>query len=112
MKVLHFTTWREKCGIGGYAEGLIDALNARNVTNQVYPLRYRERKYLTTAEIRADLLEMCRQAEAFDLVHLQHEFGFYADASGKLEVSIEHFHMVLRELHRRGRPVVVNFHSE
>ena len=43
---------------------------------------------------------------------MQHEFGFFGDALGKLSSSIDNLHGVLKELHRMSRPVVVSFHSE
>jgi glycosyltransferase involved in cell wall biosynthesis len=112
VRALHLSTWREKCGVAGYTEDLVNALNEQGVVNDVFPLRASGRALRLFAEVRAELDRFCLRAQDYDLVHVQHEFSFFTDTTDFRRRSIEHFRHLLRRLRRVGKPVVVTFHTE
>ena len=109
MRVLHLTTWEERCGIAAYAADLVHALSRVGVVSEIHPLNRRERKYLSRPELHRALDAFSRRARDFDLVHLQHEFSFFGDEYGE---SIDGFAYLLRRLARQGSRCVVTFHTE
>lgn len=112
MRVLHYSTWKERCGIAAYAEDLVNALAAHGVQGEVHAVNKHARRYMTPAEVRADLTAFCDKARDHDLVHIQHEFSFFNDAANDLGRSLEQFAFVLRRFARERKPVVVTFHTE
>jgi glycosyltransferase involved in cell wall biosynthesis len=112
MKVLHLSTWKEACGIADYSADLIGALDAQGVRSEVYPLTRRGKKYMSRSAIVKDLSQFTKKARSFDLVHIQHEFSFFADNTGSLPRSIHLFGFVLKRLAKYGLPTVVTFHTE
>jgi len=111
MKVFHLSTWRQRCGIADFAESIVTHLARQGIQNEVFPLNTPALKHATTAELRRDYDRALRMAVDFDLVHVQHEFGFFAGAGGLFE-AIENFGYVLSGLRNAGRPTVVTFHGE
>jgi len=110
LRILQFSTWKEACGIAGYTEDLAAALHQFGVRVEVHPINRRARKYLTSQEVLADHREFVRQARAFDVAHLQHEFGFFGQ--GELSKSITDFSTILRLLENASVPTVVTFHTQ
>jgi len=111
LRVLHYTTWREKCGIAGYAESLIDALSARGLSNEVFPLRRGEFKYFSSAEVRNHLIAFLDFARDYDLIHIQHEFSFFGNTPDFYEMNANFF-WLLDKLAAAKKPVAVTFHTE
>lgn len=111
MKVLHVSTWRQRCGIADYAASLVEHLAPLGVSAAVFPLNTAALKYATDAERREQMAQAPRMAAGCDLVHVQHEFTIFAGAGGLFE-SIWNFSRLLVDLRNTGRPVVVTFHSE
>ncbi len=111
MKVLHLSTWRQRCGIADFAESIVTHLARQGVQSEIFPLSTPALKYATRAELRSDYDRAIRMAADFDVVHIQHEFGFFAGAGGLFE-AIENFGYLLSGLHRARRPTVVTLHGE
>jgi glycosyltransferase involved in cell wall biosynthesis len=111
MRILHLTTWRQRCGIADFAESIVTHLARQKIENEVFPLNTAALRYATTAELRSDYDRALRMAGDFDLVHIQHEFGFFAGSGGLFE-SIANFGYVLSGLKAANRPAVVTFHGE
>jgi hypothetical protein len=109
VKVLHLTTWEERCGIADYAANMVRTLDRNGVDSEVFPINRVSLKYLSDMEIRERLLECCRLARNFDLVHVQHEFGFFNNVLGGFRKSVSNFGLLLSKL--RGQAVAVTFHT-
>jgi glycosyltransferase involved in cell wall biosynthesis len=107
--VLFISTWQTQCGIATYTAGLRDALEGLGVECDVSPIDRRELSYLTRAELHAHFADVARDAARYDVVHIQHETGFFQGAYGYL-ASTNVFGDLLANL--RGRAAVaVTFHS-
>ena len=111
MKILHLTTWKQRCGIADFAENLVSHLALLGVENEVFAIDLPRTRYMTTSEFRNELDRGIAKAAGCDLVHVQHEFSLLA-GSGGLEDSIGHFSHLLSGLRAMRRPVAVSFHTE
>jgi glycosyltransferase involved in cell wall biosynthesis len=109
MKVLHVATWKTRCGIASCTESLVEKLDFLGVENQVYGISPYDIQSMLDEDVTALTRDIRRQAETCDLVHVQHEFGFFG--SNYLR-SLRNFGRLLAALRRSGRPVVVTFHTE
>lgn len=112
MRILHYSTWKEQCGIAAYTADLVHALAAQGVEGDVHPVDKLARRYMTPGQVRTELAGFAERAAGYDLVHVQHEFSFFNDASNDLGRSMGHFLFLLRQLARQGKPVVTTFHTE
>ncbi len=106
---MHLSTWKEVCGIASYTEGLVDALQAQGLQNEVYAISRKQNKYMTRLEIQEHFEDFYKKAIDCDIVHIQHEFGFFGESLG---TSLAVFFEILRRLRILRKPVVVTFHSE
>jgi glycosyltransferase involved in cell wall biosynthesis len=107
--VLFISTWQTQCGIATYTAGLRKGLEELGVECDVRPINRRELAYLTRSELHDHFEEMARSAADHDVVHIQHELGFFQGPYG-YQVSTNVFGHLLACL--RGRAaVVVTFHS-
>ena len=80
MRVLHLSTWNRPCGIATYCGNLVRSLDSLGIRNDVYPLEPHLWRTYTTGDI-ADLqADITEQARRYDVVHIQHEHGFFGHA--------------------------------
>ncbi|PZO19640.1 MAG: hypothetical protein DCF25_08140 [Leptolyngbya foveolarum] len=111
MKILHLSTWEERCGIATYTRQLVDALNGLGIENEVYPVNRVKLSYASLKEIEDHYLAFCERAHEFDLIHIQHEHGFF-HGSYPFNVSIKIFNLILSNLKKTRKPVLVTFHTD
>lgn len=111
VNVLHFTTWNQRCGVADFAANIIDQLDRLGIENEIFPVPTHETKLMTRTELLDFLRLFPQRAEAFDLVHIQHQNGFFAGSDGIAE-AVENFVQVLESFRQSGQPVVVTFHEE
>ncbi|MGA0039538.1 MAG: glycosyltransferase [Pirellulales bacterium] len=111
MRVLHLSTWNRPCGIATYCGNLVRSLDAIGVRNDVYPLEpHLWRTYTADdiADLQADIAEQSRR---YDLVHIQHEHGFFGHAVS-YKAAARNYGTMLKTLRAAGTPVVTTFHTE
>ncbi|MEO0988370.1 MAG: glycosyltransferase [Cyanobacteria bacterium J06639_14] len=112
MKVLHLSTWKEVCGIAEYTKNLVQALNGLGIENEVFPIRRRDMRYMSLEEMEAHFTFFCDQAQGFDVVHIQHEHGFFCGPH-PFHNAIPFFGRILSRLEKnRGQRIIVTFHTE
>jgi len=105
MRVLNLTTHNEACGIAKYQESFIDGLARRGHTEiesaifDVSPNRIRP---MGQAEYEETMRRFLDEARAFDIVHVQHEFGFF---------SRDELVRVVDGVHALGKRVVFTVHT-
>ncbi|MGH8001399.1 MAG: glycosyltransferase, partial [Brasilonema sp.] len=102
---------KEVCGIANYTNNLIKHLDQHDIYNQVYPINRLEQKYLSLQEIDQYFSSFCQEAKNFDLVHIQHEYGFF-HGSHPFGKSIDIFHEILKKLEKQKKKVIVSFHTD
>jgi hypothetical protein len=112
MRVLHVSTWNEQCGSAGYARELIASLHPLpDVICDVYPSRRGYQVPPSDAELRDIIEGVLVLANRVDVVHIQHDFAFFAGGHGYAR-SVRQFGWLLVQLRQRGLPVVVTFHRD
>lgn len=112
LKVLHYSTWGTQCGIAMYTRDLVHHLEDLGVRNEVHPIDTSGVANRSPAETRGRLEQLAHAARQFDVLHIQHEYTFFADATGKLRHSNRNFMYLLGLLDRAGVPTVVTLHSQ
>jgi len=105
------TTWRTQCGIADYTADLSDALGDAGVACHTVAIDRQRMRYMTEAELHSEFSRLAAQAAGHDVVHVQHEYGFFAGAYG-WGVSLRVFHRFLDALRRHTPHVVVTMHTE
>ncbi len=76
LKILHYSTYKIKCGIASYLEDYISGLRANGYNyNAVVPVNY---DYLSDCSlITAYLDKIVNYASDYDIVSIQHEYSFW-----------------------------------
>lgn len=111
MRVLHLSTWNRPCGIATYCGNLVRSLDSLGIRNDVYPLEPHLWRTYTTGDI-ADLqADITEQARRYDVVHIQHEHGFFGHAIS-YKAAARNYGNLLTQLRTAGTPVVTTFHTE
>src|SRR5579863_3951578 len=110
MKVLHLSTWNERCGIGDFTHSVVEHLSAAGIDNEVFPLAVSALRYMTSGEVCEEMDRFARMAADYDLVHVQHEFSLFTGSGGVFDTLL-HFCHLLEALQKTQKPVVVTFHS-
>ncbi|MDA0817205.1 MAG: glycosyltransferase [Planctomycetota bacterium] len=111
MRVLHLSTWNRPCGIATYCGNLVRSLDGLGIRNDVYPLEPHLWRTFTAADI-ADLqADIAEQSRRYDVVHIQHEHGFFGHAVS-YKAAARNYGSLLRQLRKAGTPVVTTFHTE
>lgn len=111
IKVLHLTTWEEICGIATYTNNLIKSLEKLGTYNEVYPINRCNLEYSSLDEIKSYFAKFCHIAKDFDVIHIQHEHGFF-HGSYPFDKAIDIFHEILVSLKKQNKKVIVTFHTD
>src|SRR5690349_4349833 len=102
MKVTQVSTWDTACGIAHYTSFLRDALEAQGVEVDVLTVDRDELRYLPRRELLDHFDALATRLPDSDVVHIQHEFGFYAGRYG-YGTSVRAFSRFLRGVTAGGR---------
>ncbi|HVE94046.1 MAG TPA: glycosyltransferase [Acidimicrobiales bacterium] len=111
MRVLQVSTWDTACGIADYTSSLRTALEASGVECEVWAIDRTETKYLSRAELTEYFSDLAQTAATgYDVVHVQHEFSFFAGEYG-VRTSVDNLALVLQRLQRAHVPTVITCHT-
>ena len=111
MKVVQVSTWKVPCGIAGYTEKLAASMLDSGVQCDIIPIERERLKYMAKNEISQYFESMIEKLVAYDVIHIQHEFSFFAGAYD-LDTSISIFSYFLSRILKLQKLVFVTFHSE
>jgi glycosyltransferase involved in cell wall biosynthesis len=113
MKAVQVSTWNVPCGIAGYTKGLVDGMSKHGLECDVLPIDRQQLKYMSRDEVISyfDSYEDKLLSTSYDIIHLQHEFSFFAGSYGP-DLSMLAFNRWLKSMTRLRKPVFVTFHSE
>ncbi|QEO08620.1 glycosyltransferase [Protaetiibacter larvae] len=79
MKVLHFSTHDEACGIGKYQEAFLEVLAPSDeVENRFFDLSPNVIRTLPDDQYAAAMDRLAEEVRGYDILHVQHEWGFYS----------------------------------
>lgn len=110
MKLLHVSSYGDvnRCGIADYTQNLFESLNNYSIEQEFYVLpvsTYTGDKKIFK-KIYAEIIE---KSKNFDIVHIQHEFGFFRRKSNYFGTLIDFFKF-LQNI--KSKKVVVTFHTD
>ncbi|MGF2038278.1 MAG: glycosyltransferase [Nostoc sp. CmiVER01] len=111
MRIAQISTWDVACGIAGYTKGLVNGILQHGITCTVVPIEEQKLKYMTRGEIKEYFNSYSRQLIDYDIIHIQHEFSFFAGSYG-LNGSITNFNSFLKGILNLNKKVFVTFHTE
>ncbi len=75
-KILHLSTYKEKCGIATFLDDYINGINNNSVySNSVIPVNFKALKDINLFFFYLD--KIIAQAENFDIISIQHEYAFW-----------------------------------
>lgn len=78
LRILHFTTHNEDCGIGKYQEQFLASLRPLDdIYNEIFPYSPNKTKVMTPKELSYVLIELRKAMKSFDALHIQHELSFF-----------------------------------
>ena len=112
LRVLHYTTWQTECGIAMYAEQLNRALAEQGVDSAVHPADVAALRHLSKAQVRARMRALCEEARQYDVLHIQHDYSFFANGPFLLRRAHDNFMYLLRLLAKARVPTAATFHVE
>ncbi len=103
IKVLHFSTHNEECGIGKYQEMFLETMaEQENIDNAFFPVSPNQTKRMDKKALSKVLTFLEEQLGGYDILHIQHEFSFYS--GDELKQIVE----MAKRLHKK---VVITVHT-
>lgn len=105
IKVLHYSTHNEDCGIGKYQEQFVAAMDQTSpegVYNEFFSYSPNVTKTMSHSEFGVVLGELKQKLQDFDILHVQHELSFYKhDELGR----------IVNAGHELGKKVMFTVHT-
>lgn len=111
MRVAHVSTWDTECGIARYTQYLKQGLERVGVDGDVVAIDRDRTRYLARRELRHYYSGLAEQLHDSDLIHIQHEFGFFGDDRNYRSMVFE-FRRFLKASLQLGKPVFITFHTD
>lgn len=85
IKVLHFSTHDEDCGIGKYQEMFLEQFDdIEEIENKFFDYSPNQIRTMTRDNKIASFQLLEKELERYDILHIQHEFSFYPSDEFKL----------------------------
>lgn len=110
LRVLHHSTYQSQCGIAMYAEDLMNALNKTGVQNNIRPVDTAKLAHMTDSQMRSYLKSVCEEAKQHDVMHIHHDYSFFANGPYTLKNSNRNYCSLLSMLDKADVPTVVTYH--
>jgi glycosyltransferase involved in cell wall biosynthesis len=102
VKVLHFSSHDEDCGVGKYQENyLVGMNNVPGVYNKFFEISPYQTRAMDANELQKAMEQLAAELADFDILHIQHEFGLYW---------FDQFKQIVETGKRAGKKVVVTVH--
>jgi hypothetical protein len=103
VKILHFSSRYEECGIAVYlAQHINGMVDARGIHNEYFDISPYRTHAMSPAELTHMADKLRAQLKDYDILHVQFEFALYAHDS---------FKRIMEAGKRAGKKVVVTVHT-
>jgi glycosyltransferase involved in cell wall biosynthesis len=103
IKILHFSTHYENCGIGKYQEMFLEAMqDSEIVENKFFDVSPNQIRIMGSAEKAATYKALKDELQNYDILHVQHEFSFYPS---------DEFALACDVAHQTGKKLMVTVHT-
>lgn len=102
IRVLHFSSHDEDCGVGKYQEQyLVGMADLPGVHNKFFDISPYQTRVMAPAELQKVLDQLKKELREYDILHIQHEFGLYW---------FDQFSKIVDTAKSAGKKVVVTVH--
>ena len=103
VKVLHFSTHGEDCGIGKYQEMFLEAMaDSKDIKNEFFDVSPNRIRTMNSDDKQKVYAQLVEQLKDFDILHVQHEFSFYP---------MDEFLRACQAAKQAGKKLVVTLHT-
>jgi glycosyltransferase involved in cell wall biosynthesis len=103
MRVLHFSSHYEDCGIAKYQENYLTGMeNIKGVTNEFFNYSPYQTRSMSESDFQKVIDELKVRLRDFDILHIQHEFGFFRGSQ---------FNLLISTAKQLNIKVVVTYHT-
>lgn len=103
VKVLHFSTHHENCGIGKYQEMFLEAMrDSKEVENVFFETSPNQLRVMDSANKEKIHSNLKKQLKDFDILHIQHEFSF---------LHTEDFLVISRIAKELNKKLIITIHT-
>lgn len=103
IKVLHFSSHYEVCGIAKYQEHFFDGMkDSEEVTNTFFEYSPYQTRVMYDDDLQAVYSKLREEVKKYDIFHIQHEFGFF---------SRDEFKQFIHIAKEEGKKVIVTVHA-
>lgn len=103
VKILHFSTHNEDCGVGKYQEQFLESMqSSEEVENKFFEYSPNQTKHMSRAELQTVVNQLKTELADYDILHVQHEFAFYPQSQ---------FVEVCAAAKAVGKRLIITFHT-
>lgn len=104
LRILHFSSHYEDCGIAKYQENYLDAIanTSREIQNEFFDYSPYQTRGMSTEEYADVIKKIKKHIQDFDILHIQHEFGFFRN---------DQLERLVHTAKNAGKKVVVTYHT-
>lgn len=103
IKVLHFSSRHEECGVAKYLGHYIKGMeNAPHIVNDYFDVSPYQTHDMSEADLAKMAHDLYEKLEGYDVLHVQHEFALYGHDS---------FLRIVRAGKRAGKKIVLTVHT-
>ena len=104
LRVLHFSSHNEDCGIAKYQENYLEAISntSTEVENKFFKHSPYQTRDMNRAAFSGVIDDLNRELTNFDILHIQHEFGFFRG---------DQLRRLVDTAKQSGKKVVVTYHT-
>jgi glycosyltransferase involved in cell wall biosynthesis len=102
IKILHFSSHDEDCGVGKYQENyLVGMNNAAGIENKFFDVSPYQTRVMGPEGVDKVMAQLAKELQDYDILHIQHEFGLYW---------FDQFKKIVDTAKNAGKKVVVTVH--
>lgn len=112
MKVLHIAPHGSLCGIATYTDNLIAGLSAHCENLRFSWPTKEELSREGETSLHKVCGKICKLSSAFDVVHLQNEWGLYGAPGADIYESLKNFTFLVEHLRKFTTKIAITFHTE
>lgn len=104
LRILHFSSHYEDCGIAKYQENYLNAIanTSREIENEFFDYSPYQTREMSREEYAEVIKKLKSDVKNFDILHIQHEFGFFRN---------DQLEQLVRTAKSAGKKIVVTYHT-
>ena len=104
LKVLHFSSHFENCGIAKFQQYYLDAIDttSKDISNKFFEYSPYQTRAMNREKYAEVMDVLVNELSHFDILHIQHEFGFFRD--NQLQELVDN-------ARKTGKKILITYHT-